>query len=297
MKILFNHQFLDHNIKSQFEGPYRLREFKGLPDENSPDGESFLTLVHPQEYVDYIKLSCEKEVVMAEVKLTPETYKAACLAVGLTVKASETGDFAVVRPPGHHAARNSTSGFCLFNNVAITAQKLVDEGKKVCVLDIDGHHGDGTQSIFYNSPDVFYVSIHEHYSFPHTGMAVETGAGKGTGYTLNLPLFQCSGHKEFLEALHKAIHAIRIYDPDIIAVSAGFDGYVNDKLLNLDYSMNTFYEAGYQLKKSFRYKRVFAVLEGGYHEDLRDAVDKFIEGINNGAKPPRIKYDPDMAIG
>jgi acetoin utilization deacetylase AcuC-like enzyme len=128
-------------------------------------------------------------------------------------------------------------------------------------------------------------------------MVIETGEDKGQGYTMNLPLYPGSGDKEFLEALHKAINRIRIFDPDVIAVSAGFDGYKKDKLLDLNYSMHAFYEAGYQLKKNFRYKKVFAVLEGGYHDDLRKAVDNFVEGINKGAKPPKIKYDPDMAIG
>lgn len=297
MKILFNRHFLNHNIKSQFEGSYRLKGFEGLPDVNSVDGEAYLTLVHTGEYIDYIRQACDREVYLAEVLITPETYKAACMAVGLTIKASEKGDFAVVRPPGHHAGRNNTSGFCLFNNIAIATQKLVNEGNKVCILDIDGHHGDGTQSIFYNTKEVFYVSIHEHYAYPHTGMVIETGVGEGTGYTINFPLYPGSGDKEFLDAIHKAIGRIRIFDPDVIAVSAGFDGYEKDKLLDLNYSLHAFYEAGYQLKKAFRYKKVFAVLEGGYHDDLREAVDRFVEGINKGALPPKIKYDPDMAIG
>ncbi len=297
MKILFNRQFLDHNIKSPFEGPYRLKGFAGLPDENSVDGEPYLALVHTSEYIDYIKQACEKDIYLAEVKITHETYRAATIAVGLTIKASEKGDFAVVRPPGHHAGRNNTSGFCLFNNIAIAAQKLVNEGNKVCIFDIDGHHGDGTQSIFYNSSEVFYVSIHEHYAYPHTGMALETGEDRGKGYTLNIPLYPGSKDKHFLEALHTAINKIRIFDPDVIGVSAGFDGYKKDKLLDLNYSLNAFYEAGYQLKKAFRYKKVFAVLEGGYHGDLRKAVDNFVEGINKGGRPPKIRYDTDMAIG
>jgi acetoin utilization deacetylase AcuC-like enzyme len=297
MKILFHQDFLNHNIRSDFEGPYRLKGFEGFPNTESYDGERYLDLVHTREYIDYIKSCCEKEMFLAEVKITRETYNAACHAVGLTVKASEKGDFAVVRPPGHHAAQNSTSGFCLFNNVAIAAQKLVNEGDRVCIVDIDGHHGDGTQKIFYDSPSVMYASIHQQNAFPFTGAPVEQGEGEGVGKTLNVPLYPGQGHKDFLNAMDKIINAVRYFDPDVIAVSAGFDGYKNDRILELNYSLSTFYEAGYQLKKAFRYKKIFAVLEGGYHEHVKSAIEKFVEGINKGAKPPRIKYDPNMAIG
>lgn len=297
MEILFNKDFLNHNIQSDFEGPYRLRGFESYPSTGLIDGEPYLELVHTRKYIDYIKLSCEKEMYLAEVKITPHTYRAACNAVGLTIKASEKGDFAVVRPPGHHAASNSTSGFCLFNNIAIASQKLVNEGNKVCILDIDGHHGDGTQSIFYNSPEVMYCSIHQRNAFPYTGTPAEQGQGEGLGTTLNVPLYPGEGDKEFLKALHKIIRAIRFFDPDIIAVSAGFDGFEGDRLLELNYSCSTFYEAGYQLKKAFRYKKVFATLEGGYHDHVKESIENFVEGINKGARPPRIKYDPDMAIG
>ena len=136
MKLLFNRTFLDHNIGSAYEGSYRLRDFADL-ESSQADGEEFLTLVHPQSYIDTIKSHCETGAAFAEVKLAPVSYQAACLAVGLAIEASQSGDFAVIRPPGHHAGKNKTSGFCLFNNVAIAAQKLVNEGKKVFILDID----------------------------------------------------------------------------------------------------------------------------------------------------------------
>ena len=130
MKILFNKTFLDHNSGSIYEGDYRLDGFKSIPDTEA-DGEPFLSLVHSDEYIENIKNACFNKEVIAEAKLTPESYHAACVAVGLTIKASQEMDFAVIRPPGHHASRDKASGFCLFNNIAIAAQKLVDEGKKV----------------------------------------------------------------------------------------------------------------------------------------------------------------------
>jgi acetoin utilization deacetylase AcuC-like enzyme len=232
---------------------------------------------------------------VAEVLLTPETWKAAKIAVGLTVLASEQNDFAIVRPPGHHASKSRAAGFCLFNNIAIAAQKLVNEGKKVFIFDFDGHHGDGTQAIFYDSDKVFYCSVHQLYAYPFSGFPAETGTGKGTGFTLNLPLVAGSGDKELLDALDKAIGAARKFSPDVVGVSAGFDAYHKDRILGLQFSLNAYYEIGFRLRRSF--SNVFGVLEGGYHHDIRICTDKFIEGVEMGSKPSRIKYDPDMSVG
>lgn len=294
MKYLFNKTFLDHNIGSVYEGGYRLEAFEGITDTDF-DGEQFLELVHTREYIDQIKQSCENGETMAEVKLAPVSYKAACLAVGLSVLATEDNDFALIRPPGHHAFRDKASGFCLFNNIAIAATKLANDGKKVFILDIDGHHGDGTQAIFYDDPRVFYCSIHQQNSYPYTGTFMEVGSGAGLGQTLNIPIAENSGEKDFLKAVDKAIETAKKVDADIIAVSAGFDGFRKDRLLDLMYSYHSFYECGYRLRKNF--KNVFAVLEGGYHEDLKMCTDMFLDGVNKGAKPSKIKWNPDLSVG
>jgi acetoin utilization deacetylase AcuC-like enzyme len=296
MKILFNKKFLEHNVDSPAEGAYRLSGFHDIED-TFAEGEKWISLVHPELYRDTIKHACRNHDVLAEVQLTPSSYEAAILAVGLTIKASEDGDFAAVRPPGHHAGSERPAGFCFFNNIAIATQKLVNEGKKVLIIDIDGHHGDGTQGIFYDTDRVLFCSIHQEYAYPFSGFVTETGTGKGTGYTLNFPLFSGKGDKDFLDRIAKIIDKGREFKPDVIAVSAGFDGYENDRLLQLNYSERAFYECAYQIKKNFRKVPVFAVLEGGYHHDLRTLVDAFVEGINKGGLPPRVKYNEDMAIG
>ena len=199
MKALFHKKFLEHNIDSEAEGAYRLLSYMDTYEAPVVDGEPYLELVHSERYIDYIREACIKGDNIAEVNLTPASYEAACQAVGLTIKASEQGDFAVIRPPGHHAGRERPSGFCFFNNIAIAAQKQVNLGKKVFIFDIDGHHGDGTQAIFYDSDQVLYCSIHQHYAFPFTGFPDETGTGAGAGYTRNFPLISGSGDKEFLE--------------------------------------------------------------------------------------------------
>jgi acetoin utilization deacetylase AcuC-like enzyme len=295
MNVLFNHKFLLHNIASQGEGAYRIRDFEGIYENEEVNGENFLTLVHPEQYTNWIKEACSYGDTVAEMKLSPESFEAACLAVGLTIRASEQNDFAVVRPPGHHAGVERAAGFCFFNNIAIAAQKLVNEGKKVFIFDFDGHHGDGTQSIFYRSNKVFFCSVHQYQAFPYSGFPHETGEDEGKGYTLNLPLIPGSGDKEFLNALDKAIKKAKEFQPDVIGVSAGFDGYYKDRVLDLQYTLDAFYECGFRLRRTFR--NIFAVLEGGYHTEIKECVLKFIQGVNQGAKPSRIKWDSDMSIG
>jgi len=259
------------------------------------DGEQYISLVHSESYIEWIREACQNKEYVAEVLLTPETWEAAKIAVGLTVLASEQNDFAVVRPPGHHAGKARAAGFCLFNNIAIAAQKLVNEGKKVFIFDFDAHHGDGTQSIFYDSDRVFYCSVHQLYAYPFSGFPAEAGTGKGAGFTLNLPLVAGSGDKELLDVLDRAIGAARKFSPDVVGVSAGFDAYHKDHLLSLQFSLDAFYEIGFRLRRSF--SNVFAVLEGGYHQDIRECTDKFIDGVKMGSRPSRIKYDPNMSVG
>jgi acetoin utilization deacetylase AcuC-like enzyme len=295
MKALFHKKFLEHNIESDSEGAYRLLSFMDTYEAPHVLGEPYLNLVHSERYIEYIKEACENGDTVAEVVLNNASYEAACLAVGMTVRASEQGDFAVVRPPGHHAGREKAAGFCFFNNIAIATQKLVNEGKRVFIFDIDGHHGDGTQSIFYDTDKVLYCSIHQHYAFPFTGFPDETGTGAGIGFTQNFPLISGSGDKEFLVAVDKAISAGRKFNPDVVAVSAGFDAYYKDQLLGLQVTLRSFYECAFRLRRAFG--NIFAVLEGGYHNDLKECIDNFIEGIHKGALPPVLKWDTDMSIG
>ena len=279
MKILFNSKFLQHNSDSLVEGSYRIKEFSSSVDEVDSNGEEFITLVHSESYQRMVYDACMNHQVLAEVYLSPESYQAATSAVGLAVMAAEGNDFAVVRPPGHHAKAERADGFCLFNNIAIAAQKLVDEGKRIFILDIDGHHGDGTQEIFYRSDKVLFCSIHQQYAYPGTGRQNETGAGDGLGYTMNFPLPEGSGDRELLAAVDVAIQRAKEFQADVVGVSAGFDGYVNDRLLGLNYTLEGYYMCGKKLGQSF--DRIFAVLEGGYHFDIKKCTEHFIRGVNN----------------
>ncbi|MCF8378230.1 MAG: hypothetical protein K9H49_01555 [Bacteroidales bacterium] len=295
MRILYNKKFLFHNIESPAEGAYRLEKFKDQLEEEDVDGEEFISLVHPENYIKSIQKACLNREMMAEVLLTPESWEASKSAVGLSVMAALQGDFALIRPPGHHAGISKAHGFCFFNNIAIASQFLVNQGKRVLIIDIDGHHGDGTQAIFYDSNKVFYTSIHQAFAFPFTGNPGETGTGKGNGFTLNIPLMPGCGDKHFLKALDKIILKGHQFKPDVVAISAGFDGYEKDRLLGLKITQKAYYECGFKLRRAF--KNTFAVLEGGYHSDLKECIESFINGVNVGSRPIKDTYDHEMSLG
>ncbi|MEZ5082016.1 MAG: hypothetical protein R2750_00960 [Bacteroidales bacterium] len=295
MRVLFNKKFLNHNIDSLAEGHYRIANFPGFYEDENADGERFMSLIHPQSYIDSIKEACFNGDMLAEVTLTPASWEAAKSAVGLTVMASLQGDFAAVRPPGHHAKADCASGFCFFNNIAIATQNLVNRGKKVMIIDIDAHHGDGTQAIFYSSGNVFYSSVHQAFSFPFTGNASETGEGEGKGYTLNIPIMPGSKDEHFLKALDTIISAGHLFNPDVVGISAGFDAYENDRMLDLKVTQKGFYECGFRLRRAFN--NIFAVLEGGYHFEIKECMEAFISGINVGSRPIKNSFDHEMSIG
>lgn len=161
LRVLFNKKFLEPNVQEEIaEGSYRLKEFPEHFEDEDVDGEPYITLVHPKSYVNYIIESCLNNKRLAEIQLSLETWEVAKTAVGLTLLASLQRDFAAVRPLGHHAGRESYSGFCLFNNIAIATQLLVNKSKKVAIIDFDAHQGNGTQEIFYGYDQVFYTSFH-----------------------------------------------------------------------------------------------------------------------------------------
>ncbi|MBN2175551.1 MAG: hypothetical protein JW731_15590 [Bacteroidales bacterium] len=295
MQILFNSKFLHHNVGSEHEGPYRIEEFSKHCPDTEADGEEHIGLIHSKHYYDRIKKACMNSETLAEVHLTPESYEAAKTAIGLSILASQQGDFAVVRPPGHHAGRDCNSGFCLFNNIAIATQKLVNQGKKVLIIDIDAHHGNGTQDIFYDSDKVFFISFHQSFTFPFTGLPTETGTGQGKGFTLNFTFMPGSDDKVLLSSLDKAIEIARSFEPDFVGVSAGFDGYHLDKMMNFNFTLKAYYECGFRLGRAF--KNIFAVLEGGYHNDIYQCVSHFVEGINVGSRPIKSSFDQMMSIG
>ena len=173
--------------------------------------------------------------------------------------------FCAVRPPGHHATPTQSMGFCLFNNIAITAKYAQKQGyKKVMIIDFDVHHGNGTQDAFYDDKSVFYFSSHQSFAYPGTGAESEKGRGEGEGYTANYYLLPNSTDVEILDIYENDLpKAYELFQPDIILVSAGYDLHESDPLAQLDITSEG-------IKKVVRSildlgdKPVIFMLEGGY---------------------------------
>jgi len=207
-----------------------------------------------------------------ETSISAGTWEAAHAAADVAVTAASHIDkgassaFALCRPPGHHAARDLYGGYCFLNNAAIAAQFLRDRGAtRVAVLDVDFHHGNGTQDIFYDRADVLYVSLHGDpaHAFPYfSGYADETGAGAGTGFTMNLPLPPGSGFPAWSQALTSALEGIRRFAPDALVVSLGVDTFEQDPISFFKLKSEDFSTYG-RMIGACKWPTLF-VFEGGY---------------------------------
>ena len=183
----------------------------------------------------------------------PESWEAACAAANVALHAASlvldgaNAAYGICRPPGHHALADVSGGFCLLNNVAIAAQHMLGRLERVAILDIDVHHGNGTQGIFYQRGEVLFVSLHcdpaDFYPF-FAGYAVEGGAGDGEGANLNLPLVPGSGDETFLAAIADGLAGVRAHDPGALLISLGFDAFKDDPLSGLTVSTDGFRAAG-----------------------------------------------------
>ena len=213
-----------------------------------------------------------------ETSIGPGTWEAAQAAADVALTAAAHLDagaraaFALCRPPGHHAAYDLYGGYCFLNNAAIAAQSLLDRGaKRIAILDVDFHHGNGTQDIFYHRNDVLYVSLHGDpaEAFPYfSGYADETGSGAGEGYTLNLPMPRATPFAVWQQALDVGLDRIRAYAPDALIVSLGVDTFENDpisffKLSSADFSTYGRMIAGLHLPTLFAFEGGYAVADVG----------------------------------
>jgi len=239
--------------------------------------------VHDPRYVQRIEAACRQGGhrldADADTVISPESYETALLAAGSVcaavdeVMAGRIGNaFCAVRPPGHHAERDHSSGFCLFNNIALAAERLlqVHELERVFILDWDVHHCNGTQHTFEATPAVFVCSLHGHprWLFPGTGYESEVGVGDGVGYTLNIPMPPRATGEHYREAFAERIGpAVNRCQPQFVLVSAGFDAHRRDPLAPLCLETNDFeWMTRWALDAARQHcqGRLVSVLEGGY---------------------------------
>jgi acetoin utilization deacetylase AcuC-like enzyme len=229
-----------------------------------------------------------------------DSYHTALLAAGGVITATEAvldgaadNAFAMVRPPGHHALPDRAMGFCFFNNIAIAAAWLIRcRGlKRVMIVDWDVHHGNGTQAMFYDSPEVLYVSTHQYPHYPGTGSLREIGAGRGEGYTINAPLPADFGDDEYLRCFDDFILPIgRQYNPEFILVSSGFDGHWRDPLAQMRLTEAGFTAMARRVKKLAAEcceGKMVVALEGGYDlEGLVNSTGAVLEEMGRFADEP-----------
>jgi len=237
--------------------------------------EEMLYSIHSKEMIQEIKdiSSSGGSWIDLDTYVCSSDYDVARLAAGGVLQACKQvlagkadNAFALVRPPGHHASRDRSMGFCLFNNAAIAANDIAKKGKKVLLFDHDVHHGNGTQSIFYDRKDVMYQSLHLSPHYPGTGRTSEIGIGPGEGYTINTPLSYGNGDSAVSQLFDEIFLPIsHQFKPDIIIVSSGFDSHHSDNLGGLTLTANFFGEMIKRLQKV--QPKIVCTLEGGYNLD------------------------------
>ncbi len=298
--------FEEHDTGSGHpERPARLERVRrdlddsGLKDrcrivQPTPANDGQLRLVHDPDYIRRVVDTCETgqtALDSADTAVCPSSERIARLAAGSLIsltRAVAGGElsrgFAALRPPGHHAERDRAMGFCLYNNVAVAARNLTqNEGlARVLIVDWDVHHGNGTQHIFEEAPDIFFFSVHQWPLYPGTGAREERGRGKGRGATLNCPLPPGSGDEAFLGTLRdELVEAAEQFRPEFVLVSAGFDAHRADPLANLEVSTQAYAAATRivcDVAGRFAGGRLVSTLEGGYDLDaLGDSVKAHLE--------------------
>lgn len=276
MKIIYHPRCLGY-FGSHIESPkrveiaYEMLKKKGYEFlEPSPASHEDLLRVHAKEHVERIRSGKFHDL---DTPAYENIYEYARLAAGGAILAAKERAFSLMRPPGHHAGKNGialgapTLGFCYFNNIAIAVRKV---NKQTLILDIDGHHGNGTQEIFLGDSKVTYISLHRGYIYPGTGDNSE-------GNCLNFPFYDYPEDKEYLDTFGKALRQVDMKKIELIGISAGFDAHAGD-LATLGLTSACYRKIGEMIKELNL--PVFGVLEGGYvGENVGKDLHELIQGL------------------
>lgn len=247
--------------------------------EAAPVPMAVLESVHSPAYLNLLEMACRRGGYLdADTYTTPQSWNLALQAAGGALAVAQAvwtqeakRGFALCRPPGHHAMRGQGMGFCLLNNIALAAEGLIQNqgARKLAIIDLDLHHGNGTQDIFWTRPDVFYISTHLSPFYPFSGSLVEQGAGEGFGFTANFPLASESGDEAFEAIMSELIlPLLDRYSPEMLLVSYGFDAHWLDPLGRLQLSADGMACLMRDLaawSDTHCQGRLAIFLEGGYH--------------------------------
>ena len=255
---------------------------------------SFLIKTHTSNYIDQVNKSFPKKgynFLDGDTVISPGSKDASKDAVGSIITAIDgvqnkefKNAFCAVRPPGHHAEKEKAMGFCIFNNVAVGANYLIEKYKynKIAIIDFDVHHGNGTQDIFYDNEKVLFISTHQYPYYPGSGSEKEKG---NFNNVLNIPLEAGTSAEKYLNAYENVLNKVREFKPEFLLFSAGFDAHIDDPLAQLQLSSEDFYKITkrtLEISKPFCNGNVVSILEGGYdlkalQESTKRHVDALIE--------------------
>ena len=277
-----------------------INNFKKLDNKNliwkkpSKFENSYLIKTHTSNYINQVIKSFPKKgfnFLDGDTIVSPGSKDASRDAVGSIIAAIDgvhskefKNAFCAVRPPGHHAEKEKAMGFCIYNNVAVGANYLLEKYKynKIAIIDFDVHHGNGTQDIFYNNEKVLFISTHQYPYYPGSGSDKEKGKFNNV---LNIPLEAGTSAEKYLNAYENVLNKIKEFKPEFLLFSAGFDAHIDDPLAQLQLGSEDFYKVTkrtLEILKSFCNGNVVSILEGGYdlralQESTKRHVDALIE--------------------
>ena len=253
---------------------------------------SFLIKTHTLNYIDQVNKSFPKKgynFLDGDTIVSPGSKDASKDAVGSIITAIDgvqnkefKNAFCAVRPPGHHAEKEKAMGFCIFNNVAVGANYLIEKYKynKIAIIDFDVHHGNGTQDIFYDNEKVLFISTHQYPYYPGSGSEKEKG---NFNNVLNIPLEAGTSAEKYLNAYENVLNKVREFKPEFLLFSAGFDAHIDDPLAQLQLSSEDFYKITkrtLEISKAFCNGNVVSILEGGYDlKALQESTERHVDAL------------------